>query len=325
MEFAYLVVVLPERFAVRADLLDRRFPMIGPSVPCGLLLPREVPTDESRIPALGPPSALPDSIASNVHLTSHSGTESWGGTMSSLQGRVVEAALNAAVVEVDTSTTDVGQMRVLVETLRLEIATWLDSFRNWLGVLGPIVGVDIERYHEWFPAITYAIAEGEMTAAFFSALNATPSVYLEPAAIEPTTWNRALALTNRGAEPDLSHLRLLAARSNLIRGDHRAAVIDACTAAEVALSNAIRERLPTAGQQYVDALLNGTSGVAALSDLARALGVDVPVKRDDIKNQIGNRRNRAVHQSHVSSSKGAQRCVHLCAQVVNAAAPLPTE
>jgi hypothetical protein len=145
---------------------------------------------------------------------------------------------------------------------------------------------------------------------------------VEAATIEPATWERAPALTNRGAAPDLSHLRLIEARSNMIRGDHRGVVIDACTSAEVALSTAIRGRLPLDDTQTVDTLIDGTSGVVVLSDLARALGVDVPVERKEIVNQIGNRRNRAVHPAHVSSREGARLCLDLCAQVVNAASPL---
>lgn len=318
-----MVVDLPVRFAVTSKLLDCRFSMNGLSVPCELLLPRAGPIDESRIPVLGPPSGLSEALARNMNPASAHGFESWGEPSSSIHGHVLVALINSAVIEFDTSTkTGMDEMRQLVETLRREIAVWFDSFCHWLGVLGRIVGVDIDRSHQWFTA-TYALGERDGKVEVFSALTAFGGTYLEAATIEPATWERALALTNRGAAPHLSHLRLLEARSNMIRGDHRAVVIDACTAAEVALSTAIRGRFPLDDTQAVDALIDGTSGVVALSDLARALGVDVPVERKEIVNQIGNRRNRAVHRAHVSSREGARLCLDLCAQVVNAAAPLP--
>ncbi len=89
------------------------------------------------------------------------------------------------MIEFDTSTkTEMDEMRQLVETLRREIALWFDSFCRWLGVLGRIVGVDIDRSHQWFTT-TYALAERDGQVDVFSALTAFGGAYMEAATIEP--------------------------------------------------------------------------------------------------------------------------------------------
>ncbi len=62
-----MAVNLPVRFAVTAELLDRRFSMNGMSVPCELLLPRASPIEESRIPTLDHPSGLSEALARNMN------------------------------------------------------------------------------------------------------------------------------------------------------------------------------------------------------------------------------------------------------------------
>lgn len=135
---------------------------------------------------------------------------------------------------------------------------------------------------------------------------------------------RAVSHANADRTPPAEHLLLRDCRAAWRRHDRRKAVIDAATAAEVALAEAIRGRLdPNAGDTAVEQVLKNTSGVVELYDLAVGLGCSFPVSRGRVINELAGRRNLAVHARAVPDDDDLRSAHDVARALVDAVSVLP--
>jgi hypothetical protein len=108
------------------------------------------------------------------------------------------------------------------------------------------------------------------------------------------TMQKCLTLAGRNKPPPDEWLFIRDARSYFNVGETRRAVIDAATAAELAILVQIRRRLQILDTAERDALLYGYNGIMELDGLWRRLGGPTPWgKRERVMDRLAGPRNRA--------------------------------
>jgi hypothetical protein len=135
----------------------------------------------------------------------------------------------------------------------------------------------------------------------------------------------ALDNASIGKSVPAEHRLLLQARDSIWSKDLRSSVIDAGTAAEVALGTAIHDDLSSLGapQDFIAKAIETANGIIGLHDLHVSLGHSVPVSRGQIMNQLAQRRNKAAHAGETPTDTDVRQALITATAVVNAARPMP--
>lgn len=135
------------------------------------------------------------------------------------------------------------------------------------------------------------------------------------------TLGRCFELAGDGKEIPTEWQYLRDARSWLQAGQTRRAVIDACTAAEIALSHQVYQLLDTTDMRVVQELLARCTGIADVSKLVRSLG-GATASRRQVEEQLASVRNRAAHAGQEPSSEEAVNALNAATDVVEHVLPL---
>jgi hypothetical protein len=122
-----------------------------------------------------------------------------------------------------------------------------------------------------------------------------------------------------------AHQFLLQARNNMGSKEFRATVIDAGTAAEVALGSTIHDQLSSLGapQDFITRAIQSANGVVGLYDLHVSLGHTVPVSRGQVMNQLARVHNKAAHAGNVPGDSECRKALATAVAVVDATSPMP--
>lgn len=158
----------------------------------------------------------------------------------------------------------------------------------------------------------------------------TASIALNPRALEAgfTTelpkltfelLQRCVNLAGRGVEAPLEWLLVRDARSLLNAGEMRRAVLDAGTAAELAMTRLIDLPLATTPQSVRKALLSKYRMLGPLSNLLRELGDPLPA---DFVAKLVTPRNTATHKGIHPTRGEAVGAIEMAAEIVEKAIPL---
>jgi hypothetical protein len=129
----------------------------------------------------------------------------------------------------------------------------------------------------------------------------------------------------RNERPALQHRLLLSAFSSLIVADYRRAVIDAGTAAEVALGTLIDGALrsKSVAADAIDRIVVQANGAVGLYSLATKLGWSCSaVSKNRLANELAERRNKVAHAGADVSNKEAATAVGCARELVASATPL---
>ncbi|MFG2951063.1 hypothetical protein [Streptomyces adustus] len=138
-----------------------------------------------------------------------------------------------------------------------------------------------------------------------------------------------LSRASRGDRLPVEHLMLLYAEDAKAGGDLRKAVIDAATAAEVALASYIRDRLKAKphglSPEFIDEMIKDVNGIANLYVLCKHLGGEPGVSsKKKVIDQLANVRNRAAHAGESPTVDQATTAIRHAVTIVYALRPLPT-
>jgi HEPN domain-containing protein len=110
-------------------------------------------------------------------------------------------------------------------------------------------------------------------------------------------------------------------------GEYRLCVIDACSAAEIALAAALTVHLRAHGlpDAEIEQLLRLGSGIAEAFPVYRQFvpAAQSAVSRNRVIDQLANPRNRAVHAGEHPPEAVAKRALETAARLVGEAVPLP--
>jgi hypothetical protein len=137
----------------------------------------------------------------------------------------------------------------------------------------------------------------------------------------------ASAFTKASREERLpvEHSLLLAARMAELRRDYRQAVIDAGTAAEVALGTAISNELHSSSSapNYVERVIVQANGLTGLMSLYMSLGNTPGESKGKVTTGLAELRNKAAHGGYVPTSDEARLAITQSRKLVEEASPLP--
>ena len=248
---SFVLVALPPGLSIDDGLLGTSWPVTGGSVACTLVMPQRPPGTPAdwwgpgrglRPPDLGRSTDAIDALWWHL-LDVHPDAFRWGAVhRRSPDGRVVAAAVEHAVaVLAREAANDDDSDIALVQDMSSSAATWLSLVTDWLEVLTrQVIATPIDGQAS--AANTFGIRVDSATGdpLYFGQprVLVIPSDHLVEISVEE--WTRATQLVASDVRPPLSHLMLRDARTAYMQLDGRRAVIDAATACEVALADAIR-------------------------------------------------------------------------------------
>lgn len=203
-----------------------------------------------------------------------------------------------------------------------DLRAWLDIVRGWLAAWSG--NLHTAAYLEPLPPIRAAQAgqsegvidgHGGETPVFMMGLRTSSAVELRA----------AFAAASRGEDIRLARQLLAEARLDAVRTRYRHAVINACTAAEVALSDSARAELLRSGRtpKEVKDILK-VSGVIELYRLNahRPQGLGVSIGR--VGRELASPRNAAAHAGEALDEDTAQKALQTARMLLDTVAPLPT-
>jgi hypothetical protein len=139
-----------------------------------------------------------------------------------------------------------------------------------------------------------------------------------PLTIIPRQWGRMLMKASEGAQPPEAHLFLRDARNARNSGRYRRSVLDSATAAELGLAKLRDDDLAGSGallQKYVQ---GKAQQISRLSEFLSTMGNELPEK---IQQEIGEPRNKAMHEGHEPDEETATKALDKAEQVVDLAFP----
>lgn len=237
---------------------------------------------------------------------------------------------------------------LLVTAVRLRIPAEGDlaigSYTTWpITSVGVVFGAWLVRAEAWLDAWTGAIRQPVtrvgtplIRAALPSDDGGLAGVATGgpvPVVIRGQRWatpeevTAGFAAASSKLDLPLAHTMLRRSLVELHAGDYRLCVIDACSAAEIALNDAITARLRAHGlaEAETEQLLRLGSGIAEAFPVYRQLVAagQSAVSRNWVIDQLANPRNRAVHAGEHPDEAVVQRVIETAGLLVQEAVPLP--
>jgi hypothetical protein len=193
------------------------------------------------------------------------------------------------------------------------VGQWRHLLRDWLSVIaeGPtdFLGLPVRGETRW-------ASEGytnEIWSNYYDNLQ-------RPQRVSRWQWEHVLAHIRAGDQPPLARVLLTTAKRAAATGNSRLAVIDAATAAEVALTAGLADRLSAeASPQVVRALVERTRMLGPRLDLAKDLGMRLP---DRIRADLLDRRNVVVHRGTAVTGDDAEAAITAAGELVDQYQPL---
>jgi hypothetical protein len=204
-----------------------------------------------------------------------------------------------------------------------DVGAWLATVRGWLAAWyqdvrrPPTVAED--------PRVRLVIVDDLDAGAFWAGGGTLPQIVIRKM-IDGDHLAAAFAAASKGRAVPVEHSLLIDSRLHMLQHEFRFAVINACTAAEVAMSQTVRARLLDAGlsQSQAGQILASGSGIADLYRLAATFFDDLGVSRKRVIDQLGDPRNRAAHAGELLDLATAKKARETAAALLEAVSPLPT-
>jgi HEPN domain-containing protein len=212
-----------------------------------------------------------------------------------------------------------------ITTVAAAFGTWLARAEAWLDAWTGAVRQPVTR--TGMPRIRAAIPTDDGGLAGVGTGGAVPVVIRGQRWAAPEEVTAAFAAASRGLDVPLAHVVLRRSLVELHAGDYRLCVIDACSAAEIALDGALTARLHARGLQNVEieSLLRLSSGISQAFSLYRdvVMAGQSAMSQNRIGDQLARPRNRAVHAGEHPDEAVAERALETAALLVREAVPLP--
>lgn len=322
------ILRLPSSFIADFDLLRANpFDIIVADVKGSVSLPVLVPGPDPK-PRLGSPPLT--GIREDVDWEQYF-HDPWGGWGSVVQYHATQgiegpgaAHINGVVLRFPLPDGDTGDTTEVAADLgrRLyeSIGDWLRRLRLWIEVA---TGQDLD------PTVVAPTVRADLDLFLVDSHGSAGHIQNErPLTIEGTmqrsfvqiaTWRAVLNRAGSNEEPPTERLLLHDARMGLRRRHPRRAVLDAGTAAEIALSQMLDAELASAPVAVGDMVRKQNRELGRLITALRALGVFLP---DELQPKLAELRNSAIHRGQEPDIAVAGSAVTLAGEVVEQAHPL---
>ncbi|WP_139812787.1 hypothetical protein [Prescottella equi] len=206
------------------------------------------------------------------------------------------------------------------ESVAAELDAWWERFSTWVAVL---TGQDPRDYlravaatrHE--PVWTWVDGEPYRRGQGISEDAARRRRQFDP--LDEATLTACMKLAARGDEPPAEWTFIRDARSAVIAGDYRRAVIDAGTAAELAITELLDQHLSVVEPTVAEALLARARALEQRSSLMKDLGAGTEPK--GFTNDLKKPRNIAAHKGHAPSKDVAEKAIAVALDLVEQSTP----
>ncbi|MFF0042590.1 hypothetical protein ACFYRG_41370 [Streptomyces mirabilis] len=151
------------------------------------------------------------------------------------------------------------------------------------------------------------------------------TVFIGAKSLSRAQLSEAFRHASRGEHLPVEHQMLLSSTDAQLGGDLRRAVIDAATAAEVALASYVADNLEVRGLErgFIDEMIKDVNGVVNLHELCTRLGGEPAVSKGKLRQELANVRNLAVHGGHTPTPQETTLARQHAATLVQALRPLP--
>lgn len=141
-----------------------------------------------------------------------------------------------------------------------------------------------------------------------------------PNLLDHATMEACMTLTAFGDHPPDEWLFIGEARSLINTGDYRRAVIDAGTAAELAMTEILDQHFATTEENIRDAILSRSRTLEGRATLIKELkAAQIPT---DFTSGLKTPRNRAAHGGELPTQETAVKAVRIAAEIVEQAHPI---
>jgi hypothetical protein len=136
--------------------------------------------------------------------------------------------------------------------------------------------------------------------------------------ITPSDWGRILTKASEGVDPPEAHLFIRDARQALNESNHRRAVLDAATAAEISLAELRDKAVQGADSGLAVYIEKKVAQIDRLAGFLRAVGETLP---ENITEDIARPRNDAIHRGHDPSKEIAAKALLKAEEITELATP----
>ena len=137
-------------------------------------------------------------------------------------------------------------------------------------------------------------------------------------AITPGQWGGILRKASDGARPPEAHVFLRDARHARNIGRYRRSVLDSATAAEVGLAKLRDDELAGSKVPLEGYVRGKAQQIGGLTEFLKKMGRQVPER---IQQEIGEPRNKAIHEGHEPDEEAATKALEKAGEVVDLAFP----
>ncbi|MDO3402110.1 hypothetical protein QWI29_18885 [Mycolicibacterium neoaurum] len=202
-------------------------------------------------------------------------------------------------------------------------ATWWSVLADWIGVTSNQDLIELgKQRRRSLGLFSMWIADPE--AGEESGFNSLKMPELRPYVGEPLSraqLQRCMALAGEATRPPAAWLMLRDARSLLNTGEYRRAVLDAGTAAELALADSLSTYLTSNSRPDVaKAFIDRTKMLGPLTDAVKKLKI-VPLP-EKLQPRVIDPRNLAVHGAQEMTKKIAETAIATTCSLLNVTHPL---
>lgn len=209
-----------------------------------------------------------------------------------------------------------------------EIEIWWDLVSSWISIATKQDFVDIGKTRNGIrvgPIVTWCGGDDglRVNGSRDTSIPVVNDVGVDY--IDEATLVRCLDLAAAKTSPPDEWLFVRDARSLVNATQYRRAVIDACTAAELALTALIDNQFSANGTSAADrkTAFDSHHGISRLRSLHKKVGAPETLPSNLI-HDVGAVRNKAAHRGYVPSSAEMTLAIHTAASVVELAYPLST-
>ncbi len=222
----------------------------------------------------------------------------------------------------DGDLAQLGDMRALSDFAK-QFGAWLSTVRDWLAAWSGNLRETVFR--EPTPPMRLAQFDAPQRGQIGAGGSNTPVMMLDERTSDSVELRAAFAAASRDEGLPLPRLLLAEAQVHAVRQHYRQAVISACGAVEVALSESARAELSHAGRsrREIDSVLRGVSGVVELYRLNAGRKRGLAVSIGQVIDQLAGPRNRAAHEGEALDVGTARKAIHTARALLDVS-PLPT-
>lgn len=316
-----MIMALPSPIPFARDALGKRYETRLAGREVTLVLPtfRWRPTLERYRPVPPVINAVRRDVDWDGYLNSH---PAWGKVSQWQSGppRRILVAYISHVLVVATLPKRMSHRQVsqLVERLSAASYTWWLRLRDWTEVTTPHLLQDFEpktralitntRTWSWDGSQGRSVPIASMLTAHGGSSSG----------VSRSTFAALARQAGADAQAPTMHQFLRNSRLALSQSNYRTSVLEASTAAELALRQLLDLRLDGVEQGVAEAMLNGAREMGRLVDLLQRLDVGLPPR---VRERLLHVRNRAIHRGEDPTRDQAADVMTLVGELVDRAAP----